>query len=233
VRNRENLRFLRTRVFGRVRHLFVELGNRFYACGLLERPEDVFYLEVEEALGLVAGTTTTTDLRGLVAVRRAEFARYRDELDPPPDSFETYGMVFTEGRFGGCAAPSRPREPGGRDESVLTGTGCCPGIVSGAARVVADPRHGGVRPGEILVAERTDPGWVLLFASAAGVVVEHGSLLSHTAIVTRELGIPAVVAAPDATRWLRTGDWIQVDGSSGTITRIPSPAEAASCEQVR
>jgi pyruvate,water dikinase len=220
VRNRENLRFLRTRVFGRVRHIFVELGNRFYASGLLERPEDIFYLEVEEALGLVAGTATTNDVRGLVAVRQAEFARYRDELEPPADSFETCGMVCSQSHLRRTAS-SRPHEVSRHDDSVLTGAGCCPGIVSGTARVVTDPRRSEVKPGEILVAERTDPGWIVLFASAAGVVVEHGSLLSHSAIVARELGIPAVVAAPGATRWLRTGDWIQLDGSSGVITRIP------------
>src|SRR6185312_12976053 len=60
VRDRENLRFERTRVFGRVRRIFVELGRRFYALGLLENPRDIFYLEVEEALGLVTGTATTT-----------------------------------------------------------------------------------------------------------------------------------------------------------------------------
>src|SRR6185312_5210173 len=66
VRDRENLRFERTRVFGRVRRIFVELGRRFYSQGLLENPRDIFYLEVEEALGLVTGTATTTDLRELV-----------------------------------------------------------------------------------------------------------------------------------------------------------------------
>jgi rifampicin phosphotransferase len=226
VRNRENLRFLRTRVFGRVRHIFVELGNRFYAYGLLERPEDIFYLDVEEALGLVAGTATTTDVGGLVAVRQAEFARYRDDLEPPADCFETYGMVTSVGHRR-CTDSSGPHELGRHVDSVLTGTGCCSGIVSGPARVVTDPRREHVRPGEILVAERTDPGWILLFASAAGVVVEHGSLLSHSAIVARELGIPTVVAASDATRRLRTGDWIRLDGSSGIITRIPLPAAAS------
>jgi pyruvate,water dikinase len=225
VRNRENLRFLRTRVFGRVRHIFVELGNRFYASGLLERPEDIFYLEVEEALGLVTGTATTTDVRGLVAVRQAEFSRYRNDLEPPPDSFETFGMVLSEGHQR-CNASTDLYEVIRHDAPVLRGTGCCPGTVSGAARVVVDPRHDHVRPGEILVAERTDPGWILLFASAAGIVVEHGSLLSHSAIVARELGIPAVVAAPGVTRWLRTGDWLQLDGSSGIITRIEPTAAA-------
>jgi pyruvate,water dikinase len=204
------------------------MGNRFYAYGILERPSDIFYLEVEEALGLVSGTATTSDLKGLVAVRQAEYARYRDEMEPPPDSFETYGMVVSHGQVRSRPGTG-PQEAGLRDGTtgLLKGTGCCPGVVSGAVRVVTDPRSESVRPGEILVAERTDPGWVLLFASAAGLVVEHGSLLSHSAIVARELGIPAVVSAPGATRWLQTGDWIQLDGGSGIITRIPPPAAEA------
>src|SRR5262249_25789056 len=77
VRDRENLRFERTRLFGRVRLIFVELGRRFHALDLLEQPRDIFYLEVNEALGFVDGTTSTTDLKGLVALRKAEFERHR------------------------------------------------------------------------------------------------------------------------------------------------------------
>ncbi|MBV9257397.1 MAG: hypothetical protein JO215_05210, partial [Ktedonobacteraceae bacterium] len=77
VRDRENLRFERTRVFGRVRRLFSELGRRFHALDLLKEPQDIFYLEVEEALGFVTGRATTTDLCGLVSVRKAEYARFK------------------------------------------------------------------------------------------------------------------------------------------------------------
>ncbi len=92
VRDRENLRFERTRVFGQVRRIFIELGRRFYALGLLEEPRDIFYLEVEEALGFVTGTATTTDLKGLVAVRKAEYAHFKT-LAATADRFETRGIV--------------------------------------------------------------------------------------------------------------------------------------------
>jgi len=85
---------------------------------------------------------------------------------------------------------------------------------------VADPRNGRLQPGEILVAERTDPGWVMLFPAAAGLLVERGSLLSHSAIVARELGIPAVVSVADATRWLKDGDWVELDGAIGFVRRL-------------
>ncbi|MBA3708890.1 MAG: hypothetical protein H0W83_08745, partial [Planctomycetes bacterium] len=74
--------------------------------------------------------------------------------------------------------------------------------------------------GCILVAERTDPGWIMLFPAAAGLVVERGSLLSHSAIVSRELGIPAVVAVPGATAWLKDGDLVELDGATGVVRRI-------------
>lgn len=97
----------------------------------------------------------------------------------------------------------------------------------GPVRVVVDPGDARVRPGEILVAERTDPGWIMLFPLAAGVLVERGSALSHSAIVARELGIPTVVALDDATRWLRDGDWVELDGASGAVAKIPAPGGAA------
>jgi phosphohistidine swiveling domain-containing protein len=219
VRDRENLRFERTRLFGRARQIFVELGRQFHAAGLLDQPRDAFYLEVEEILGFIEGTTTCTDLRGLAAVRRAEFDRYR-QTEPPPGRFETRGPVHLENSFRGAA---KADEPAGEQRQ---GLGCSPGVVRGMVRVITDPRSATLHSGEILVAERTDPGWILLFPAAAGLIVERGSLLSHSAIVARELGIPAVVSLPGATRWLLDGEWVELDGGRGLVTKVPPPREA-------
>ena len=216
IRDRENLRFERTRVFGRVRRIFLELGKRFTALGLLDDARDVFFLETHEALGVVEGTATSASLRGLVAARRSEFAEYRASA-APPDRFETHGMVHQGRQWEHAAVPPAVPLAGGEQRS---GTGCYPGVVRGPVRVVRDPREAELRPGEILVAERTDPGWVMLFPAAAGLLVERGSLLSHSAIVARELGIPAVVSIPGLTQWLTTGDTVEMDGRAGTITRI-------------
>ena len=219
VRDRENLRFERTRLFGRVRTVFLEFGHRFRELGLLEEPRDIFYLEVDEILGLVEGTGTTTTLKGLVALRKREYDGYR-ELDAPPDRFETRGIVHV-GNF------SSRNDQGtvGSDGDRRKGIGCCRGIVRGPVRVVLDPRNAAIRSGEILVAERTDPGWVTLFPSAAGLLVERGSLLSHSAILARELAIPAVISIPGVTRWLQDGDWVELDGASGEVRRVHPPAE--------
>lgn len=219
VRDRENLRFERTRVFGRVRRIFVELGNRLHALDLLDDPREVFYLQAEETLGFVEGTAVTTDLRGLARMRREEFEKWT--TDPPGERFETRGVVYVGNTFQKGAAAGT-NSPQGEERK---GIGCCPGIVRGRVRVVLDPRHAVIEPGEILVAPRTDPGWIMLFPSASGLLVEHGSLLSHSAIVAREMGIPAVVSIADLTAWLRTGDIVEFDGGTGRVTRLQLEGE--------
>lgn len=214
VSDRENLRFERTRLFGRVRRVFVELGKRFQADGILDDARDIFWLEKDEIFGFVEGTSSDTDLRGLATLRRAEFERWK-AAEPPADRFETRGMV-------GHAQPCRstvatPSTPGG---DTLKGIGCCPGVVRGTVRVITDPRGAVIRQGEILVAERTDPGWIMLFPACSGLLVERGSLLSHSAIVAREMGIPAIVSLTGLTAWLATGDQVEMDGASGTVRKL-------------
>ena len=226
VRDRENLRFERTRVFGRVRRIFVEAGKRLAGEGLLTRADDVFYLEVDEVLGLVEGTVTTASLAALADVRRREFDAYR-QMEAPADRFETRGAVWIGNRFQAAPVSAGSAAAAALGEDERRGIGCCPGVVAGAAQVIRDPRGASLAPGEILVAERTDPGWIMLFPAAAGVLVERGSLLSHSAIVARELGLPAVVSLPGLTTWLQTGDRVAVDGATGVVRRL-SRAEGPS-----
>jgi pyruvate,water dikinase len=93
VRNRENMRFARTRVFGLLRRLFLSMGRRFAAAGWLDSADDVFWLTEAEVFDMVTGTAITADLRGLAALRRAEQARY-DAMPPPPERFETRGLPY-------------------------------------------------------------------------------------------------------------------------------------------
>ena len=87
------------------------------------------------------------------------------------------------------------------------------------ARVIRDPKTQTLTPGDILVARHTDPGWISVFCNASAIVVERGSLLSHSAIVARELGIPCVVGLKDATHWIMDGDEIFVDGATGRVEK--------------
>lgn len=210
IRDRENLRFERTRVFGIVRRIFTALGGHLARTGVVETPDDVFYLTMDETFAHIGGTGVTTDLRRLVTLRREEFDRYRSEPDPP-DRFETLG-------------PPVESIPAGRAgvavERDLVGLGCCPGRLTAPVRVVHDPRNPGELQGHILVADRTDPGWTLLFPRAVGILVERGSLLSHSAIVAREMGLPCVVGVTGLMDTLEDGEMVEMDGTHGTIRRM-------------
>ncbi|MFM7321912.1 MAG: PEP/pyruvate-binding domain-containing protein [Armatimonadota bacterium] len=224
VRDRENLRFERTRVFGRVRRIFVEIGKRFAADGLLDDPKDIFHLDIGEILGAIEGTATCTDLRGLAKVRREAVERWKAAPEPG-ERIESRGIVAVATNRWATEPPVSHTDLES-DADQRRGLACCPGRVEGIARVITDPRGATLEAGAILVAERTDPGWILLFPAAAGVLVERGSLLSHSAIVARELGIPCIVSVPGATRWLRDGDRVAMDGATGVVHRVapvPSP----------
>jgi pyruvate,water dikinase len=214
VRERENLRFERTRVFGRVRRIVLEMGKRLVAANRIEQARDVFYLEIDELLGLIEGTATTMLLTDLVALRKRNEEDFRN-APAPADRFQTFGAVQVANSCQGTASASVSVSG-----DTLQGIGTCPGIVEGLVRCIDDPKQARLEPGEILVARRTDPGWVMLFAGASGVLVERGSLLSHSAIVTRELGIPSVVALPGLIGWLEDGDRIRFDGASGLVERL-------------
>jgi pyruvate,water dikinase len=216
VRDRENLRFERTRVFGYARQLFLAIGARLHEADLLDEPRDLFLLTVEEVLALIDGTSLTQDLRGLVALRKGERARFM-RLPAPPNRFTGDGLALMQGDFIPTATPTVPIANG---DAERKGVGCCAGTVRATVRVIKDPHRAALQPGEILVAQFTDPGWITHFANAAGILVERGSLLSHSAIVARELGIPAIVAIDGVMEWLHTGDTVEMDGATGHVRRV-------------
>jgi phosphohistidine swiveling domain-containing protein len=209
VSARENLRYERTRAFGIVREIFSQLGNKFSQDAIIESPRDIFYLTKEEIISFTEGTSVTQDLRGLIAFRKNEFEKYK-LLDPPAERFATYGPVYHANDFFNTGKVENL-------EGDLHGTGCSPGIVRAKVRVVRDPHETHAMEGDILVTTSTDPGWVTLFASASGIIVERGSLLSHSAIVSREMGKPCIVGVTGLLKTLKTGDMIEMNGSSGTI----------------
>lgn len=216
VRNRENLRFARTRLFGLMRGVSNALGQQWAAAGILENPKDIYYLTIGEIWDFVEGAAVTQNLRGLVALRRAEFAAHKST--PLPDRFETFGVPYLD-----TPRDLAKQTPMGDDG--LRGLGCCSGRVRARVRVVQSVEAVNDLTNTILVAERTDPGWVFLFPSAAGILVERGSLLSHSVIVAREMGKPIIVNVPRLTALIHTGDEVEMDGGTGEIW-IHAKAEA-------
>jgi pyruvate,water dikinase len=214
VRDRENLRFERTRLFGRVRRIFLAIGARLTEAGALAGPRDVFNLTVEELLGAVEGASITGDLKALAALRDAEMKASLARPDPP-ERFSIRGAQAV----GAAHLVAQPVAASGETSETRKGLACCKGVVTAKVRVIEDPRVEALAPGEILVARHTDPGWIAVFANAAGVIAERGSLLSHSAIVAREMGVPCVVSLKGVTHWLKTGDTVRLDGGAGTVER--------------
>ncbi|MBN1669539.1 MAG: hypothetical protein JXR37_00800 [Kiritimatiellae bacterium] len=212
IRNRENQRLARTRAFAVVRSMFRAVGRAFARDGLLGEPEDIFYVEISEIDDYVAGRDARLSFRGLVETRKAQYEQFRARA-PLPEHFATYGDPAT-------AEPVVEDEQAGPDSDVLRGLGACPGVVERPAVLLFEPDTSVKLDGEILVTRQTDPGWVLLFPSISGLVVERGSMLSHSAIVAREMGIPAVVGVPGATQRVKTGDRVRLDGAKGTVEVI-------------
>lgn len=212
VSARENLRYERTRAFGIVREIFSQMGNHFYSEGIIANPRDIFYLTHDEIFHFIEGTSVTQNLQLLIDLRKAEFAEYQQQ-EPPSERFASYGAVYHANDFYSTARLEAI-------EGDLKGIGCCPGRVRAKVQVVRDPSAISSLNGDILVTSSTDPGWVTLFPSASAIIVERGSLLSHSAIVSREMGIPCIVGVTGLLKTLQTGDEIEMDGSTGEIKVI-------------
>lgn len=208
VKNRENLRFERTRLFGRIRELFLRIGFILTSMNVIEEKRDIFYLEVDEILYYIDGKSTTNNLKDLIAIRKNQYLKYNDVM--PDERFYTYDAVNIGNDF------KREKKKNDTKEAKieLKGIGASPGRVTGKVRIIKDPSNAKLEQGEILVAEFTDPGWIMLFPAASGILVERGSLLSHSAIVSRELGIPAVVGITGLLDSLKTGDMVELDGKT-------------------
>ena len=215
VSSRENLRYERTRGFAVVRRIFCGIGKQFAAEGILAEPRDVFYLTKEEVFDFIKGTSVQINLRALVAQRKAEYAVFEQE-QPLPERITTFGTVYHGNDFR-QVVQAAPIDGAPEDANLLKGLGCSAGIVRARVRVVRNPDELSSLEGDILVTSSTDPGWVALFPSASAILVERGSLLSHSAIVSRELGIPCVVGISGLLNRLKTGDLVEMNGTSGEV----------------
>ncbi|MDA8195168.1 MAG: PEP-utilizing enzyme [Thermaerobacter sp.] len=200
-----------------VRRVLQAWGRRLAADGTLAAPEDVFWLTLAELRESAAAPVGSFRRQAQADRRRADTARFAAVMPPPvlgtppagplPDNPLTRAMTRV---FGG-----RSRPPA---DDMLHGVAASAGVVRGPVRILRAPEEADrLRPGEILVARTTSPSWTPLFRMAAGVITDVGGVLSHSAVVAREYGIPAVVAVGSATLWLHDGQQVEVDGSAGTV----------------
>jgi pyruvate,water dikinase len=212
VRDRETLRLLRARAYDIVRCIFRQTGERLSEAGVLTDAGDVFYLEVDEIETAARTLRPSSEWTDLVAARKEEYTRFAASEPPPRISRERFGSP-------GTAPVETPSSATGAFDGTTTlqGLGCSAGVARGRARIVADPCGVVSVSGNIIVARSTDPGWVFLLTTASGLVVERGNMLSHVAIVGREIGLPIVSGIPDATRRIPNGSEIQIDGRTGVV----------------
>lgn len=167
----------------------------------LDDPADVFFLTYDELAG-----TPPPGARELVSVRRARYLQRRRQRLP-----ESWVGVPEPIPLADAPGPAAARG------TTMTGVGACSGVVEGRARVVTDPDRTELDEGDVLVCEATDPSWISLFVVAAGVVTDLGGMLSHGAIVAREMGIPCVVGTRTASRAITDGRRVRVDGDRGVV----------------
>jgi pyruvate,water dikinase len=189
-----------------VRRELAEVGRELVRLGRIEAPDDIFLLFFEEARAALEGK----DQRALVKERRHEYEMELHRRHVP-------SVLLSDGTEPEAGAAARAGSSDG-----LIGTAASAGSVTGTARVILDPVGAHLEPGEILVTPSTDPGWTPLFLTAGGLVMEMGGANSHGAVVAREYGIPAVVGVIGATRRIRTGQSIRVDGTAGLVSLDPA-----------
>lgn len=204
IRNREISRMNRSRIFGLSRTIFLKIGAYLAKHDQIDHPRDVFYLRMDEL-------DRKGDLREVVKARRTEMARY-EKVAPYSR------LVFADRIVHKSSSAAEHNVLHGQD--VLYGIASSVGKVTGEVLVVDSPDDKLDTTGKILVAKSTDPGWVFLIQGAIGIIAEKGSLLSHTAIISRELHKPAVVNVKDCTKLLHSGDLVELDAYDGTVTLL-------------
>jgi pyruvate,water dikinase len=198
VARREATKSLAVGLVDHGRDIVRSAARRLVTAGALTDADDVFFLTAEEVRAALRGTAPS---RAALARRRRRWER--EAALPAPREVD----------FGTVQAPPVA-------EGELLGIGVSAGVGAGPARVVLPGEAMRLEPGEVLVAPVLDAGLGPLLASAAGAVAEIGGLLSHGAVVARELGVPCVVDVKDATRRIETGERIVVDGGSGRVRRM-------------
>ena len=217
LRRREQVRLFRARMMSAARRFFLELADRFKAQSLLSAVEDVFYLTEEEIIDL-AQQQAFMSPQQVIHERKQAALKYLQQ-DP--------------GTYYACFAPYFPLALAQASEPVLNtsdqtlfwhGQGCGGGIIQGELLVTDSPPAAHESRDKILVVAATDPGWMLHLLQCCGLIAEQGNLLSHAAILGRELGLPTVVGIPGMRQVLKTGQWVELNGLSGEVRLLSHPS---------
>ena len=204
IKNREISRLNRSRIYGMVRSMFIGIGNNLVKEKLLSNYKDIFYLKLEEVFDY-----KKYNLKDIVSERKKEYEMYY--------YLPNYSrLIFTDKEFDKHHKSINKKEKS-IDKNILEGTPTSNGIIEGYALVIDNINKKYDTKDKILITKMTDPGWVFLLATAKGVISEKGSILSHTAIISREIKIPSIVGVEDATSIIKTGDYLKMNANTGKI----------------
>ncbi|WP_123053401.1 phosphoenolpyruvate synthase [Clostridium sp. JN-1] len=201
---REHPKYLIMKLILTYKKAFLEEARLLVEKGHLLEEKDIFYVGFWELYKAIQNNYSLVEL---VKLRKEEYEHF-NKLTPPR-------LITSDGEEI-KAGYKRENLP----EGALPGMPVSSGVIEGIARVITDPSKTSINKGEILVAPFTDPGWTPLFINAAGLVMEVGGLLTHGTVVAREYGIPAVVGITEATKKIKTGQKIRVDGNAGFVMII-------------
>lgn len=211
VKNRELLRLRRTYIYSIVRNIFLRMGQNFKEEGIIENARDIFFMEKNEAFDIASfGIVGYEDIRIQIEERKKEY-----EINKEKECYERmyfYGEVKEENMLPIYAR----QEIISQDLNTLQGVAGGGRVVEGIVKYVKEPEEADIE-GYILMAKRTDPGWTVLFPMAKAVIIERGSVLSHSAVIAREMGLTLVVGIRGLTSRVKDGMRVRVDGIKGTV----------------
>ena len=196
IQNRERLRLKRTYIYSVVRNIFLNFGRNFVNEGKIDNVNDIFYLTKQEVFN------PKENLKAIINKRKEE---EKENLKQP--YYDRY-VFYKNGTVLGVTNNIKTEG--------LTGIPSGAGIVTAPATIMNSNKDY-LEKGNIIVTKRTDPGWISLFPLTSGLIVEHGSMLSHSFVVAREMGIPAIVGVSNATNIIKNDDLITLDGVRGVI----------------
>jgi len=201
---REKISMLMSEDAYQMRRLSLAIADKFLERCILKAKDEIFFLYIDEIEALITHHLDESEARSRISLRIRELEA--DAGIEPADTIcgdqVTYKTVTDL-----------------QNQKYLVGICGSPGKVTGRARIVHDPKHimGEFGEGDILVVPFTDAGWTPLFTAVAGVVAETGGILSHTSIVAREYGLPAIVNVKNATVVIRDNQTITLDAQGGRV----------------
>ena len=211
IRNRECLRLRRTYIYDIVRNIMNRLGKNYKEENIIDNERDIYYLEKQEVFDIALGKEVE-DIKNKINLRKKEYNENKEK--EANERMYFYGEVNSKNMI-----PIYNRQEVELSSNALSGVPGGGKVVEGIVKYINDPREKFPK-GYILMAKRTDPGWTILFPLAKAIIIERGSILSHSAVVAREMGITLVVGVRGLTSKIKDGDRIKVDGINGTIELI-------------